>query len=211
MSLEPSAAKREGHSPMDPTYFTSPAEFRAWLQKHHANAKECLVCFYKRGSGKSSMTWPESVDVALCFGWIDGVRKSIDATAYTIRFTPRKARSTWSAVNIRHMQELTALGLVQPAGHEAFARRSEARSGIYSYENRSLAEFTSAQERQLKANREAWKFFQAQAPWYRKTATWWVISAKKDETRQRRLNTLIRHSENSETLPHLTQKPKAAG
>jgi uncharacterized protein YdeI (YjbR/CyaY-like superfamily) len=187
---------------MDPTYFTSPAEFRAWLRKYHRTAPEHWVGFYKRSSGKPSMTWPESVDIALCFGWIDGVRKSIDATAYTIRFTPRKPGSIWSSVNTRRMQELTALGLVQPAGLEAFAHRSEAKSGIYAYENRSSAEFDDAQARKFKANREAWKFFQAQAAWYRKTATWWVISAKKDETRQRRLETLIRHSEKGEAIPN---------
>jgi uncharacterized protein YdeI (YjbR/CyaY-like superfamily) len=193
---------------MNPTYFTSPVEFRAWLQKHHPKAGECWVGFYKRSSGKPSMTWPESVDAALCFGWIDGVRKGIDATAYAIRFTPRKPGSIWSSVNIRRMQELTALGLVQPAGMEAFARRSEAKSGIYAYENRSSTEFTDAQARKFKGNREAWKFFQAQAPWYRKTATWWVISAKKEETRQRRLNSLIQHSEQGEPIPRLNRKPK---
>lgn len=194
---------------MDPTYFTSPAEFRAWLQKHHRTAREHWVGFYKRGSGKPSMTWPESVAVALCFGWIDGVRKSVDAIAYTIRFTPRKPGSIWSSINVRHIQELTAPGVVQPAGLEAFARRSEAKSGIYVYENRSIAEFDDALVRKFKANREAWKFFQAQAPWYRKTATWWVIIAKKEETRQRRLETLIEHSENRQTLPQLTRKPKS--
>ena len=194
---------------MDPTYFTSPARFRAWLQKHHPAAQECWVGFYKRGSGKPSMTWPESVDVALCFGWIDGVRKSIDTTAYAIRFTPRKPGSTWSTVNIRRIQELTVLGLVQPAGLEAFARRSDANSGIYAYENRQSAEFADDQAKKFKANRIAWRFFQAQAPWYRKTATWWVISAKKEETRLKRLDTLIRHSEQGEAIPQLSRKPKS--
>jgi uncharacterized protein YdeI (YjbR/CyaY-like superfamily) len=156
------------------------------------------------------MTWPESVDVALCFGWIDGVRKSIDTTAYAIRFTPRKPSSTWSSVNIRRMKELTALGLVQPSGLRAFERRSETKSGIYAYENRNSAEFSDAQTQKFKANREAWKFFQSQAPWYRKTATWWVISAKKEETRLKRLDTLIRYSERGETIPQLTRKPKSA-
>lgn len=163
--------------------------------------------FYKRGSGKPSMTWPESVDVALCFGWIDGVRKSIDTTSYAIRFTPRKRSSTWSSVNIRRMQELTTLGLVQPSGLKAFECRSEMKSGIYAYENSDSAEFADALARKFKANREAWKFFLSQAPWYRKTATWRVISAKKEETRQRRLDTLIRHSERGETIPQLTRKP----
>lgn len=191
-------------------FFPSPTTFRAWLQKHHRSAQELWVGFFKRGSGKPSMTWPESVDVALCFGWIDGVRKSIDATAYTIRFTSRKQGSVWSSVNIRRMQELTPLGLVQAAGLDAFERRSETKSGIYAYENRDIAEFGDAHARKFKANRDAWKFFQAQAPWYRKTATWWAISAKKEETRLKRLDTLIRHSENSRTLPQLTRKPKSA-
>ena len=196
---------------MHPIDFKSPAEFRAWLQKNHLLAKDCWVGFHKRGSGNPSMTWPESVDVALCFGWIDGLRKSIDATSYTIRFTPRKSGSIWSLVNIRRMQELTALGLVQSAGAAAFARRSEARSSVYAYENRSSAEFTAAQLQKFKANREAWKFFQAQAPWYRNTATWWIISAKKGETSEKRLDTLIRHSADSETLPQLSRKPKPPG
>ena len=154
------------------------------------------------------MTWPESVDVALCFGRIDGVRKSIDATAYAIRFTPLKPSSIWGPVNIRRMQELKALGLIHPAGQEAIARHSEVRSGVYAYENKSGAEFTDAQVQKFKGNREAWKFFQAQAPWYRKTATWWVISAKKEETRLRRLDTLIQHSEQDEAIPRLNRKPK---
>jgi uncharacterized protein YdeI (YjbR/CyaY-like superfamily) len=201
---------RKGHLPIVPMFFPSPATFRGWLQKHHPAFQEIWVGFYKRGSGKPSMTWPESVDVALCFGWIDGVRKSIDSTAYAIRFTPRKPDSTWSTVNIRRMQELNALGLVQPSGLGAFQRRSEAKSGIYAYENRDSAEFADAQEKNFKSNREAWKFFQAQAPWYRKTATWWVISAKKEETRLKRLDTLVRHSENGERLPHLARTPKSA-
>ncbi len=193
---------------MEPSYFANPARFHAWFEKHSSTASELLVGFYKRDSGKTSITWPEAVDVALCFGWIDGVRKSLDGTAYTIRFTPRKSASTWSAVNIGRMQELTRLGLVLPAGLRAFERRKEEKSGIYAYENKNNAVFEAAQEKRFRARRNAWKFFQAQAPWYRRTATWWVISAKREETRMKRLETLMLHSENSRMLPQLTRQPK---
>lgn len=189
-------------------YFTSAARFREWLEKHHPAAPELWVGFYKKDSGKPSMTWPEAVDVALCFGWIDGIRKRIDATAYTIRFTPRKSGSIWSTVNIGRMQELTRLGLTQPAGLVAFERRKEEKSGVYAYENKNSAVFQAAHEKQFRAHKNAWKFFQAQAAWYRRTATWWVISAKKEETRLQRLETLVQHSENNRTLPQLTRPPK---
>ena len=137
------------------------------------------------------MTWPEAVDEALCFGWIDGVRKSIDEMSYANRFTPRKARSTWSAVNINRAQVLAAEGRMRPAGLRAFAARTEGKSGIYSYEQRDPAELGDAYERQFRANQAAWDFFLAQAPSYRKAAIWWVVSAKREETRQRRLTALI--------------------
>ena len=177
-----------------PKYFATPAAFRAWLEAHHATSTELLVGFYKRGSRKPSITWAESVDEALCFGWIDGVRRSVDDDRYTIRFTPRKARSTWSAVNIKRVAELTKLGRMQPAGMEAFARREEKKSQIYSYEQRNDAAFDDEFERTFRANRRAWEFFQAQPPWYRRTATHWVITAKKEETRRKRLATLIADS-----------------
>ena len=150
------------------------------------------------------MTWPEAVDEALCFGWIDGVRKSIDETSYAIRFTPRKTRSTWSAVNIRRVQELTAQGRMRPAGLRAFAARVEGKSGIYSYEQRDVAELGDPYERQFRANSAAWDFFQAQAPSYRKAAIWWVVSAKKEETRQRRLTALIDDSAAGRRIASLT-------
>lgn len=134
------------------------------------------------------------MDEALCFGWIDGVRRSVDDERYTIRFTPRKARSTWSAINIKRVAELTKLGRMQPAGVEAFARRDETRSQIYSYEQRAGAAFDDEFERTFRANRRAWEFFQAQPLWYRRTATHWVITAKKEETRRKRLATLIADS-----------------
>ena len=137
------------------------------------------------------MTWPEAVDEVLCFGWIDGVRKSIDETSYAVRFTPRKPRSTWCAVNIKRVSELVAEGRMHPAGLKAFAARTEEQSGIYAYEQREAIELGDGFERQFRANQAAWNFFQAQAPSYRKEATWWVVSAKKDETKQSRLTALI--------------------
>jgi uncharacterized protein YdeI (YjbR/CyaY-like superfamily) len=190
--------------PAQPTFFATPADFRAWLAEHHADAQELLVGFYKKGSGRPSITWPESVDEALCFGWIDGVRKRIDDVSYTIRFTPRKPRSTWSAVNIRRVEELTRLGRMQPAGLAAFAARTEDNSGIYSHEQ-PRAELDPASEQQFRANQQAWDFFQAQPASYRKAAIWWVASAKKEETRCKRLATLIDDSANGRTIRMLTR------
>ena len=196
---------------MDVVFFETPAMFRAWLEQHHATTQELWVGYYKKGSGKPSITWPESVDEALCFGWIDGVRKTIDDTSYTIRFTPRKARSTWSAVNMKRVEELTRLGRMHPAGLKAFEERSEAKTGVYAYEQRQAAELGEEFERQFRANEQAWAFFQAQPAGYRRTATWWVISAKKDETRRKRLATLIEDSENGRTIGLLTRPSKNRG
>jgi uncharacterized protein YdeI (YjbR/CyaY-like superfamily) len=176
---------------MDPTFFATPAAWRAWLARHHATAAELWVGFYKRGSGRPSITWPESVDQALCYGWIDGVRRSLGPESYAIRFTPRRPGSTWSKVNLQRVGELEALGLMQPAGQAAHAARTAAKSGIYAYEQRDQARLTPEQEREFKRNRKAWAYFQAEAPWYRRTATYWVISAKRAETRAKRLATLI--------------------
>ncbi|MFL5539589.1 MAG: YdeI/OmpD-associated family protein [Longimicrobiaceae bacterium] len=193
-----------------PTFFATPAELRAWLEEHHATETELLVGFYKKGSGKPSITWPESVDEALCYGWIDGVRRSLGDDAYTIRFTPRKKRSFWSNVNIRRAGELIEAGRMRPAGLAAFEARTGERSGVYSFEqkDREKVVFGEAQARQFQANPKAWEFFQAQAPWYRRTATWWVISAKKEETRAKRLATLIAESAAGKTIRQLTRKPK---
>lgn len=189
---------------MTPKFFTTPGAWRDWLEKHHGQRQELLVGFYKKDSGRPSITWPESVDAALCFGWIDGVRRRIDDVSYSIRFTPRKPRSTWSAVNIKRVGELTSQGLMCSAGIQAFEARQEERSRIYSFEQESV-EFESAQERRFRASGTAWKFFQSQPPWYRRAATWWVISAKREETRERRLATLIEDSEQSRTIRHLTR------
>jgi uncharacterized protein YdeI (YjbR/CyaY-like superfamily) len=198
---------------MDPLFFATPGDFRKWLESHHRDAGELWVGFYKKGSGKRSITWPESVDEALCVGWIDGLRRSIGDESYVIRFSPRKPTSIWSAVNIRRMKELISEGRVRPAGLKAFELRSEEKSARYSYEQRHSAEFDEASDQQFRANAIAWRYFQAQAPWYRRTATYWVVSAKKEETRQRRLMQLIDHSARQRPIPQLdrtsqnSQKP----
>lgn len=167
-----------------------------------------MVGFHKKGSGLPSISWPEAVDEALCFGWIDGVRRSLDSTSYTNRFTPRRPRSTWSARNIAKVEELTRLGRMQPAGLEAYARRTEGRSRVYTYEQGDPVRLEPAYERSLRTNERAWAFFRAQAPWYRKSAAAWVTSAKKEETRLRRLATLIEDSEQGRAIPPLTRTRK---
>ena len=192
----------------EPIFFATPAEFRAWLHEHHATAREQWVGFHKKDSGRPSITWPESVDEALCYGWIDGLRKSIDDASYMIRFTPRKPDSNWSAVNIGRVAELTAQGSMQPAGLAAFDRRRDETSAIYSYEQREQAALDEAEEHQMRANPAAWQFFQAQPRSYRQAAIRWVISAKKVETRQSRLARLIEDSAQGRTVPPLTRPTK---
>ena len=184
----------EPDSRLSPTFFAAPEKFRAWLEKHHKTEQELLVGFYKKGSGLPSITWPESVDEALCFGWIDGVRKSLGEDSYTIRFTPRKPGSNWSAVNVARVEELSRLGRMHPAGLAAFEKRSEAKTGIYAYEQKEGAALEKAEEKQLRANKAAWEFFQSQPAWYKRTAIWRVVSAKKEETRRKRLAKLIEES-----------------
>jgi uncharacterized protein YdeI (YjbR/CyaY-like superfamily) len=184
-------------------FFATSGKWRAWLERNHARSTELWVGFYKKGTDRPSITWPESVDQALCFGWIDGLRKSIDTESYMIRFTPRKPTSTWSAVNIRRVAELDREGLMAPAGKKAFAARKENRSGIYSYEQRE-DRLDPKYEKQLKANRAAWDFWRAQTPSYRKAVGWWIVSAKQEETRLRRLATLIEDSTNSRTVAQYT-------
>ncbi len=181
------------------TFFKSPSAWRAWLEKNHAKADELWVGFYKKDSGKPSITWQESVDQALCFGWIDGIRKSINAESYKIRFTPRRQRSIWSAVNIKRVKELSKLGLMHSAGLEAFKKRDEKRSVIYSYE-RKTSTLEGVYAKEFKANKKAWKFFQSQPPGYRHTSSWWVMSAKKKETQLKRLAVLIKDSANGTTI-----------
>jgi uncharacterized protein YdeI (YjbR/CyaY-like superfamily) len=190
---------------LKPKFFKSSSDFRKWLAAHHANAKELLVGFYKKGTGKPSITWPESVDEALCFGWIDGIRRRIDDDSYSIRFTPRKTSSTWSSVNIRRAQELIREGRVTPAGQKAFDARKENRSGIYSYEQRS-AELVEPYASTLRRNKAAAKFFASQPPSYRKAANWWVVSAKKEETRLKRLELIIKHSAAGQPIPQFIRR-----
>jgi uncharacterized protein YdeI (YjbR/CyaY-like superfamily) len=176
-----------------PRFFAKPDAFRAWLEKNHETKKELLVGFYKKDSGKPSITWPESVDEALCFGWIDGIRRTIDESSYSIRFTPRNPKSKWSAVNIKRVGELTKLGRMKPAGLAVFERRDASQKDGYSYERRE-AQLDAAMEKQFRANRKAWTFWEAQPPGYRRLLSWWVISAKRDETRAKRLERLIAQS-----------------
>jgi uncharacterized protein YdeI (YjbR/CyaY-like superfamily) len=194
---------------MEPTFFRSPADLRKWLEKHHATARELWVGFYKKGSGEPSITWPESVDEALCFGWIDGVRKGVDARSYKIRFSPRKTGSVWSAVNIKRVAVLTGEGRMRTAGLKAFEARKENRSGIYSYEQRR-AELEEPYAGILRKNAAARAFFEAQPPSYRKAAGWWVVSAKKEETRLKRLEQLIEDSASGRRIGQMARKTPPA-
>jgi uncharacterized protein YdeI (YjbR/CyaY-like superfamily) len=187
----------------DVTFFAKPEEFRAWLKKNHATETEVFVGYYRKSTGKPSMTWPESVDEALCYGWIDGVRRGIDEESYVIRFTPRRTkRSIWSKINIGRMEAMIAEGRVSPAGLEAFETRDPADSARYSFEQGTLA-FSSAQMKKFKANRAGWKWFEASPASYRKAAMWWVLQAKQEVTQQRRLETLIEDSEAGVRVKHL--------
>jgi uncharacterized protein YdeI (YjbR/CyaY-like superfamily) len=175
-----------------PRFFRTGAEWRRWLEKNHASAEELWVGYHKKATGKPSMTWAESVDEALCFGWIDGLRKSLGDESYKIRFTPRRPGSNWSLVNKKRVAELAEQGLMRPAGTAAFAARKT--EGNYSYEQRKAAAFTREQQQRFRANKQAWKFFQEQPAGYRRVATWWVVSAKREDTRERRLARVIEES-----------------
>lgn len=177
--------------PLKPVFFESAAAFRAWLEAHGERERELLVGFHKVATGRPSLTWPQSVDEALCFGWIDGVRKRIDDGAYTIRFTPRRPGSIWSAVNVARVAALAGEGRMRPAGLAAFERRIERRTGVYAYEQRDAAALSPSQARRFRQARAAWRWFEAAAPSYRQRMLYWVVSAKKPETRERRLAQLI--------------------
>jgi uncharacterized protein YdeI (YjbR/CyaY-like superfamily) len=181
-------------------YFASAAEFRAWLERHHTDTTELLVGFHKVGSGVPSMTWTESVREVLCFGWIDGVRKRVDDLRYTIRFTPRKAGSIWSAVNVKHVEELEAGGLMTDAGRRAFEARTANKVGIYAFEQVTV-ELPEPFAGRFRRKKKAFAFFESQAPSYRKLAVWWVISAKREDTREKRFTTLVDCSARGERLP----------
>ena len=188
---------------MKPVFFATPEEFRAWLDEHHATATELWVGLYKKGSGRPSITWPEAVDEALCFGWVDSVRQRIDDERYMNRFTPRKPTSNWSAINIRRVEELTNQRRMRAAGLKAFRERREDTAARYSYEQRHLAQLEPAQERRFRATKKAWEWFQAQPKGYRTNAVYWMASAKKPETRERRLDMLIEDSARGRRVPPL--------
>jgi uncharacterized protein YdeI (YjbR/CyaY-like superfamily) len=183
-----------------PKYFRDQAELRGWLTDHHERAGELLIGFHKTHTGKASVTWKQVVDEVLCFGWIDGVRRSIDEDRWTIRITPRKPGSIWSAINVQRMGELIERGLVAAAGRRAFAARDEAKTRLYSYEQHPR-ELEPAQKKAFRARRAAWTWYQAQRPSYQRATTWWVVSAKQEETRARRLSSLIEASAKGEWLP----------
>jgi uncharacterized protein YdeI (YjbR/CyaY-like superfamily) len=176
---------------MTPIFFADARDFRAWFERHAASATELLVGFHKVGSNRPCMSWSESVDEALCFGWIDGRRQRIDDTSYSIRFTPRKASSIWSVVNIAKMDKLRAEGKMQPAGEAAFALRLAAKSGIYAHERSDVPALLDAERERFQRDAAAWDYFQAAPPGYRKTILHWITSAKREETRSKRLQQLI--------------------
>ena len=176
---------------MENHYFETPSAFRAWLHEHHATATEVGVVFHRKAFGKPTMTWSDAVDQALCFGWIDSVARRLDDTSRVQRFTPRRPKSNWSAVNIKKVEDLTASGLMMPAGLAAFARRTQARSSVYSYENRHQAALDSEREAMFRGHAAAWEFFSKQPPSYRQTAVYVVMNAKREETRSKRLARLI--------------------
>jgi uncharacterized protein YdeI (YjbR/CyaY-like superfamily) len=188
-----------------PLFFATPEQFGAWLEEHHETASELWVGFYKKATGKPSITWEESVEQALRFGWIDGVRRGLGDDSYTIRFTPRKPTSNWSAVNVAKVEELKQRGLMAPAGLRAYEARSPERTGVYSFERRAAAVLPPDFERRLRANAAAAEWFEGRPPGYRNTAIHWVISAKREDTRVRRLQQLIDCSAEGRTVPPLTR------
>jgi uncharacterized protein YdeI (YjbR/CyaY-like superfamily) len=192
-------------------FFASPAAFRAWLEEHHERETEVWVGFWKKATGKQGMTWSQAVDEALCFGWIDSVARSVDDERHMQRFTPRKNLSNWSAVNIAKVATLRAEGRMRPAGETAFERRRDDKTAIYSYEQRKNPQLEPPEQTQLEAEAAAWAYFSSKPPSYRKPAIWWVISAKKPETRARRLATLIADSAAGRTIKPLTPSPKRKG
>lgn len=188
---------------VQPAFFATQSDFRKWLERNHGKATELFVGFYKVGSGIPSMTWSQSVDQAICFGWIDGIRKSIDKDSYFIRFTPRKPTSIWSAVNIKKVEELSIQGLMQPAGLASFNFRKEHKSRIYAYEKEAI-KLSDDFEKKFKANRKAWEFFQSLPPSYHKPAINWVMSAKQEATSIKRLEELINDSESGRKIKRLS-------
>ena len=175
---------------MKPRFFRTSADFRAWLEKHHADAPELWVGFYKKASGKGGISYQDGVDAALCYGWIDGIKKRVDEHSYMHRFTPRRAKSIWSRVNTARMSELIKDGLVAPSGMQTFEKREPKRTGVYTFENR-VKLLPPAVEKRFKANRKAWEFFRAQPPGYQKLVTGWIANAKREETQWKRLEIVL--------------------
>jgi len=190
---------------MNVVFFDSPGDFRRWLAENHASADELWVGYYKKATGKQVLTWEQSVDEALCFGWIDGIRRTVDGESYTNRFTPRRSGSHWSRVNLERVAVLIEEGRMTPAGLEAYEARDPEKSGRYSFEL-ERASFTQAQKAAFTSRSEAWVFWNSQPPGYRKQATWWVVSAKREETRERRLATLIDDSANGLRIKQLRRE-----
>jgi len=184
-------------------FFKSAPDFRQWLEANHAGVRELWVGFFKKASGRRGLTYAEAVDEALCFGWIDGLKKRVDDRSYTHRFTPRKPKSNWSRTNIQHVERLTKAGRMRPAGLRAYAAREPKKAGVYSFEN-APRELASADERRFRGDKVARDFFQQQPPGYRRTAVWWVVSAKKEETRARRLAQLMEASRRAMRLGQVT-------
>lgn len=192
---------------MKPKFFSSPEKFREWLEQNHDRTSELLVGFHKKASGKKSITYPEALDEALCFGWIDGVRRNVDETSYSIRFTPRKPKSIWSNVNVKHVERLTKEGRMAEPGLKAYALRDPKRTGIYAFEN-DPREFSPEYEKKFRANKPAWEFFQKEPPSIRRTCIFWVMSAKKEETRLRRLEQLMDRAAKGIRSGVMETKPK---
>jgi uncharacterized protein YdeI (YjbR/CyaY-like superfamily) len=192
-------------------FFASAPEWEAWLEREHERADGLWMSIAKRGAPRPTVSYSDALDVALCFGWIDGVRRSLGEEAYMIRFTPRKPSSTWSAINVAKVAALVEEGKMTAAGLEAFKSRTAAKTGTYSYERNKAAKLPRAYEEALRANRRAAAFFDAQAPWYRRTATHWVISAKREETRERRLAQLIADSAKGLEIPPLRFRTPKGG
>jgi len=184
--------------------FASPAELRDWFAANHESAEELWLGYHKKATGRPTVSWSDAVDEALCVGWIDSVRYSIDAERSRQRFTPRRKGSNWSSINIAKVAQLTAEGRMRPAGLAAFEQRSEAKSGVYSYENRHIAAFSEAEEAAFQADSAAWPWFESRPQSFRTHATWWVVSAKRDETRRRRFAELVAESAAGRAPKHLT-------
>ena len=193
-----------------PTFFANPDDFRAWLETHHAKEQELLVGYYKKATGKRSITWEESVEEALCFGWIDGIRRRLDEEAYTVRFTPRRPNSNWSKKNIASMQRLIKEGRVQPAGLAAYEAGKAEKSSAYSFEQDREPELRSALAKMFQAQPAAWDFFQAQPPGYRRRMILWIVSAKQEATQLRRLNRVIEVSAHEKRVDMMSPFKKTA-